>query len=155
MILPDINLLLYAYDAESPHHAKAAGWLEGCFGGEETVGLLPVVLFGFVRLATSPRVYHRPMTPALAAGCVRMWLTQPNARLLEPGPGHPERVFGILEKLGTGGNLLTDAQLAAAALENNAVVHSADTDFLRFEGIRWFNPLTGAGTPAVRRTRKP
>lgn len=154
MIIPDINLLLYAYDAESPVQAKAAAWLEGCFAGEEIVGLLPVVLFGFVRIGTNPRVYRTPMTPAQAAEHVRLWLAQPNARVLEPGPGYLDRVLKLLVTLETGGNWVTDAQLAAAAMENDAVLHSADTDFLRFEGLRWFNPLSSVETRQNPRRRK-
>lgn len=146
MILPDINLLLYAYDAASPFHTKAAGWWQECLSGSEPVGLPPVVVFGFVRLATNARVFTDPMTPTEAAQHVRSWLAQPVVRVLDAQADSIEAVLTVLEKLGTAGNLVTDAQIAALALEYDAELHTNDTDFLRFEGLRWFNPLTGAAS---------
>ena len=155
MIIPDINLLLYAYDAASPFHAKAAAWWQECLSGAESVGLPLVVVFGFVRVGTNARAFQHPFTPAEAAGHVRNWLRQPGARLLESGPDHVERVLGSVESLGTAGNLVTDAQLAAIAIEYDAVLHTADADFVRFPGLRWLNPLTGAGSRSLRRGRQP
>jgi hypothetical protein len=86
------------------------------------------------------------MTPSEAAGHVRSWLAQPVVQVLEPRAdhlGHLERVLTLLESLGTAGNLVTDAQIAALVLESDAVLHTADTDFLRFAALRWLNPLTG------------
>jgi toxin-antitoxin system PIN domain toxin len=151
MILPDINLLLYAYDAGSPFHAKASAWWERCLSGSESVGLLPVVLFGFVRIATHVRVFQHPMTPSEASGHVRSWLAQPPAEILNPGPNHIERVLSLLEGLGTAGNLVTDAQIAAATLDHDAVLHTADADFVRFSALRWHNPITGAGNTKSRK----
>ncbi|MBI5388723.1 MAG: PIN domain-containing protein [Verrucomicrobia bacterium] len=153
MIIPDINLLLYAYDAASSFHAKAAAWWQGCLSGTEPIGLLPVVAFGFVRIGTSTRAFQNPMTPSEAAGHVRSWLEQPPVELLEPHPGHVERVLKLLEDLGTAGNLVTDAQLAVAALDHDAVLHTTDTDFIRFGTLRWFNPVTGVGSASQRRTK--
>ena len=134
MLIPDINLLLYAYDAGSSFHPKAATWWETCLSGSESVGLLPCVLFGFVRIGTHARVFNHPMTAAEAAGHVRSWLAQPCAQVLESGPDSVGVVLQLLEDLGTGGNLATDAQIAAAALEHDAVLHTVDSDFLRFAG---------------------
>lgn len=153
MILPDINLLLYAYDADSPFHAKAAGWWQGCLSGTEPVGLLPVVVFGFVRVGTNVRVFQHPMSPSEAAGHVRAWLEQPPVEMLDPGAGHVERVLKLLETLGTAGNLVTDAQIAAAALDQDAILHTTDTDFIRFGTLRWFNPITGLGSAGQRRAK--
>lgn len=150
MIIPDINLLLYAYDAGSPFHAKAAGWWQGCLSGSEPVGLLPVVLFGFVRLGTNVRAFQHPMSPSEAAGHVRAWLGQPPVEVLDPGPGHVERVLKLLESLGAAGNLVTDAQIAATALDLDATLHTTDTDFIRFGTLRWSNPITGAGSASQR-----
>jgi toxin-antitoxin system PIN domain toxin len=111
--------------------------------GDELVGLPQVVVFGFVRLVTSRRVFEHPMTPAEAAGHVRSWLGQPVVQVLEGGPGHIERVLGLLESVGAAGNLVTDAQIAALAFDSDAVLHTGDADFLRFDGVRWINPLTG------------
>lgn len=154
MIIPDINLLLYTYDSASPFHASAAAWWQSSLSGDETVGLLPVVVFGFVRIATHVRVFRDPMTVSEAAGHVRSWLQQPSVQVLDTGPDPVRPVLELLETLGTGGNLVGDAQMAAAALHHDAVLHTADTDFARFPGLRWFNPLTGTRGPALRR-RKP
>ncbi len=143
LIVPDVNLLLYAYDADSRFHAAAAAWWRACLSGREPVGLPPVVVFGFVRIGTSARVFEQPMTPGEAAGHVRAWLAQPVVQVLEPRADHIERVLSLLESLGTAGNLVTDAQIAALVLESDAVLHTTDTDFLRFTALRWLNPLTG------------
>ena len=143
MIVPDVNLLLYAYDADSRFHAAAATWWRACLSGSEPVGLPPVVVFGFVRIGTSARVFEQPMTPGEAAGHVRAWLAQPVVQVLEAGADHIERVLSLLDSLGTAGNLVTDAQIAALVLESDAVLHTTDTDFLRFTALRWLNPLTG------------
>lgn len=151
MIVPDINLLLYAYDADSPFHAKAAAWWQGCLSGTQPVGLLPVVVFGFVRIGTNVRAFQHPMTPSEVAEHVRAWLEQPPVEMLDPGPDQVERVLKLLEGLGTAGNLVTDAQIAAATLDHDAVLHTSDADFVRFGGLRWFNPITGMGSSTQRR----
>ena len=152
MIVPDVNLLLYAYDSTSPFHTKAAAWWQGCLSGAEPVGLLPAVVFGFVRIGTNLRAFEHPMTPSEAAGHVRSWLAQPPVELLDPEAGYVERVLKSLENLGTAGNLVTDAQIALAALDHDAVVHTTDTDFMRFAGLRWVNPITGVRSSTPRRS---
>lgn len=152
MIIPDINLLLYAHDFNSPFHAKAVDWWQSCLGGTEPIGLPHVVTFGFIRIATNPRVFVSPMTTAEAAGHVRAWLGQPPVQVIVPGHDHLHQTLELLEALGTAGNLVSDAQIAALALYHGAVLHTADTDFIRFPGLRWFNPLTGTGSANLRRT---
>jgi hypothetical protein len=154
MIIPDANLLLYAYDSESPFHAKAASWWTGCLSGDEPIGLPQASVFGFLRIGTNPRAFQHPLSAAEAVGHVRSWLAQACVQVLEPGISHLEQVLRLLESLGTAGNLVTDAQLAALALEYEAVLHTTDTDFLRFPGLRWFNPLSGVGSRSLRRSRK-
>lgn len=153
MIIPDINLLVYAYDSSSPFHTGAVAWWEACLSGSEPVGLLHVVTFGFVRIATHPRVFVNPMSPTEATSHVRSWLARPQAEVLSPGPDHLERTFKLLEALGTAGNLVTDAQMAALAMEHDAVIHTADADFTRFPGLHWFNPLTATGSTRSRRRK--
>ena len=141
MIVPDANLLLYAYDAESPFHRKAARWWSELLSDIEPVGLCPVVVFAFLRLATHAKVFERPMTVTEASRHIASWLARPNVRLLVSGPGHVESVCRLVAKAGAAGNLVTDAQIAALALEYGATVHTADTDFSRFAGVRAENPL--------------
>ena len=155
MIIPDINLLLYAHDSGSPFHAKAAGWWQSCLSGTEPVGLLHVVAFGFVRIATNARAFLNPLTPAEAAGHVRSWLEQPQVQVLDPGPNHIRQVLKLLEGLGTAANLVSDAQMAALAMDHDAVLHTADMDLARFQGLRWFNPITATGSANLRRTKTP
>ena len=143
MIIPDVNLLIYAYDSESPYHAKAAAWWQKCLSESEPIGLPSVVIFAFMRITTHARVFQNPITLAKAADHVRSWLAQPCAQVLEPGANHEHHVLKLLEAIGTAANLVTDAQIAALAIEYDAVLHTADSDFLRFPGVRWFNPLTG------------
>ncbi len=152
MIVPDVNLLIYAYDEASPFHSAAAAWWEGCLSGNEAVGVPHVVLFGFIRLATHPRIMEEPLRVQEATEIVRSWIQQPVTRILIPGVDHPARVLSFLEKAGVAGNLTTDAQIAAHAQEHGAVVHTCDADFARFEGLRWLNPISGgAGRGRTRR----
>ena len=141
MIIPDVNLLIYAYDKQARLHAEAKRWWETQLSGRETVGLSWVTLLGFLRIITNPRVFENPVPVPKAIRYTRSWLERPNVQLLNPGVRHLEVFFGHLEKLGTAGNLTTDAYLAALAQEYQAVLHTADFDFQRFAGLRWINPL--------------
>lgn len=141
MIIPDINLLLYAYDGHSRFRPEAAQWWAGLMNDTAPVGLTWAVILGFLRLATSPRVYQQPATVDQALGFVNSWLARPHVRLLQPGPGHREILFRFLSETGVAGNLTTDAHIAAIAVEFNAYLHSNDTDFRRFPGVRLINPL--------------
>lgn len=148
MIVPDVNLLPYSYDTNSPFHEASAAWWRACLSGTEPVGLLSLVVFAFVRIGTSARVFDHPMTPREAAGHVRSWLAQPAVQLVQPGSDHIDRVLGLLESLATGGNLVTDAQIAAFVLEHeDAVLHTTDADVLRFRDLPWQNPITGISNP--------
>lgn len=141
MIVPDVNLLVYAEIAAFPEHAAARLWWEQALSGPVDVGIVPPALFGFVRITTNPRVFDPPLAIDEALDRVNRWLAQPNARVLVPGPRHLDIAFELLRALGTAGNLTTDTQLAAFAIENGAILHSNDTDFGRFGGLHWVNPL--------------
>lgn len=141
MIVPDVNLLLYAHIEGYPHHARARAWWEDLLSGDTDVALAGPVVFGFIRIATNPRVFDPPMTVEFALGVVDGWLQRPNVRFLVPGPHHLDIAFRLLRECGTGSNLTTDAQIAAHAVEEQGDIHSADTDFARFRGVRWHNPL--------------
>jgi toxin-antitoxin system PIN domain toxin len=141
VIIADINLLLYAEIDAYPMHGAAKRWWEAVLNGERRVGLPPVCIFGFLRIATNRRVFAEPLAIDDALGRVRRWLEQPNVTCLTPSDAHMEIAFSLLSRLGTGGNLTTDVQIAAHGLEHQAEVYSNDGDFGRFEGLRWVNPL--------------
>ena len=141
MKLLDLNLLLYAVNADSVHHSSAKRWLESALADDEPVAFPWVVLLGFLRIATHRRILPRPLTVAEAMSVVDGWLTQPGARPLSPGDEHWRILNSLLAESGTAGNLTTDAHLAALAIENGATLYSTDADFQRFHRLRWINPL--------------
>ena len=141
MKLPDVNLLLYAYDSNSSHHRAAASWLEDILSGVETVALSWSVLLAFLRLSTSRRIMHNPMGIQEALDVVVSWLEQPCTTVVHPTPRHVAVLGDLLIPLGTGGNLTSDAHLAALAIEHGADLYSSDWDFARFKGLSWVNPL--------------
>ncbi len=150
MIIPDVNLLLYAYDTSAPEHARASAWWQECLSGTESIGLLAVVAFGFIRISTHHRVYRHPLTAREAVGLVRSWRERTCVDWLEMQPNHCEACLRLIEQQGVAGNLVTDLQIAAMTIAHHAVLHSNDTDFLRFDGLRWFNPLSINGSSARR-----
>lgn len=143
MIIPDVNLLIHAYNAGSPVHDRARAWWEETLSDPAPVGLAWAAALGFVRIATHPKILAHPLTPDVACARVESWLAQPQVMLLHPGERHASLLFGLLRALGTAGNLTTDAYLAALAIEHQAELHSTDADFARFPGLAWRNPLHG------------
>lgn len=141
MIIADLNLLVYAVNEDSPDHERAKGWLEDCLSGHETVGLAWVVVLGFLRITTHPRVLPRPLRTEQALAVVDDWIAQPVVRLLEPTDRHWPLLRELLAELGAAGSLTTDVHLAALAIEHGALLCSADRDFGRFRNLRWSNPL--------------
>lgn len=141
MIIPDINLLVYAHNDQAPGHAMARAWWEATLNGRIPVGLPWISISGFIRLMTHPRVLAQPLDIHQAISHVRSWLAQPPVRILHPGSKFESLFLDYLAQLGSGGNLTTDAQLAALAVEHQAELHSGDADFSRFPGLRWINPL--------------
>lgn len=140
MLVPDVNVLLYAYNIESSRHAAMKTWWERTLCGPRPVGLAWHTILGFIRISTNPRFAASPWTPAEAVREVRGWLNVPVAEILTPGDRHAEILFGLLEEIGVAGNLTSDAHLAALAIEYQAELVSTDSDFSRFRGLRWFNP---------------
>ena len=147
MIVPDVNLVLYAYNEDAPFHAAAKTWWERCLSEDEPIGLAWAVILGFVRLMSNRRVLARPLPAAEAVRHCGSWLAQPNARIILPGSTHMDILAGLLGGP-VGPNLVTDAHLAALAIEHQAELHSNDSDFARFPGLRWRNPVaSGGGRP--------
>jgi len=139
--LPDVNLLVYAVDDSSRHHARVRPWLEQTLSGTEEVGFAWMVLLGFLRISTNPVAFGEALSPDRAFEFIDSWLGSPAATVVHPSEGHANRLRDLLRPLGTAGNLTTDAHLAALAIEHGGEVCSSDNDFARFEGLRWFNPL--------------
>jgi uncharacterized protein len=141
MILPDVNVLIYAYDESSRHHQMARQWWEDQLNGLRLVGLSWMVILGFIRLLTNPRIFQNPYSPAEVLEIVRVWLEVPHVRIIHPSDRHFEGLGRLIDSIGTAGNLTTDAHLAALAIERGFVLQSTDADFARFPGLRWENPL--------------
>lgn len=143
MIILDANILLYAHDGTSPHHAQAREWVERVFSGAEPVGLPWQTVAAFLRVATNPRLPGERYTVEEAAVLIDGWFGRPRVRLLAPGENH----WPLLRQMIVGGQargpLITDAQLAALTIEHGGVLHTTDRDFARFPGLRWTNPLVG------------
>ena len=141
MIIVDANLLLYAYDPDSPHHTASREWLEHALSGSVPVRFAWMTIWAFVRIATNPRVFIRPLSTAEAHATVTAWLQQPNTALIEPGERHLD-ILGTLMRDGqAAGPLVMDAALAAIAIEHGATLCSADRDFTRFASLDWQNPI--------------
>lgn len=141
MKLPDVNVLIHAVDGGSPRHRPARTWLETVLSGDETVAFAWVALLGFVRLSTRAVVFASPLTTDTALDVVDGWLARPNAVVVHPTTRHGAVLRELLGPLGAGGNLATDAHLAALAIEHGAELCSSDADFSRFPGLRWTDPL--------------
>jgi uncharacterized protein len=143
VIVVDANLLIYAVNADSPDHKQAKAWLEAAVSGTETVGLPWIVLLAFLRLTTRPSVFQKPLRMDAAFDLIEAWLRQPSVTVPEPTKRHMQTMRDLMGPLGTGGNLTSDAYLAALAIEHGAELCSTDNDFGRFRRLRWRNPLAG------------
>ena len=141
MKIPDANLLIYALDETSSRHAAARKWLDATLSASEDVGLAWIVLLAVLRLTTKAAVFANPLGPEEAFDVIDGWLAQPCATVVQPTTRHPALLRGLLTPLGTGGNLTSDAHLAALAIEHGAVLCSCDADFSRFPGLNWQDPL--------------
>jgi toxin-antitoxin system PIN domain toxin len=141
MILPDLNLLLYAYNSHVPQHEVAREWWETTLNGSELVGMPYEVVYGFIRIATNRRLGAAAVPLAVARSVVEEWLSLPQVRMLTPGARHFARVMDLMTAAMASGSLLSDAVLAAYAIESRACLFTNDTDFARFPGLNWKNPL--------------
>lgn len=149
-MLVDANILVYAHDEASPQHARAHGWLESALNGTERVGIPWPSVLAFLRLMTNPRVAASPLTIREAWAHVTSWFASPGAWVPHPTSRHAEVLGRLLVDLDLSSRLVTDAHLAALALEHGLVVCSADSDFARFPGVRWHNPVAVPGRTGER-----
>ncbi len=141
MILVDANLLLYAEDSLSEGHESARNWWDEQLSGSAPVCLCWPVLNAFLRIGTNARLHQRPLTLREACDRVQSWLDQPCVRLIQPTEHHWSFLQTMLAEGTAVGNLVSDAHLAALAVEHNCVLQSTDSDFARFPGLKWVNPL--------------
>lgn len=141
MVLVDANLLLYATDSSAPHHERSLRWLEERLHGTVRLGLAWPSLLAFLRLATHPRAFPRPLDPEVAWEQVDSWLGAPTSWIPQPTSRHAEVLGDLVTRTNARGNLVPDAHLAAIAIEHGLVLCSADGDFARFPGLRFENPL--------------
>ncbi len=141
MILPDVNVLVYAHRRDAENHKQYRAWLEESVNAEESFGLADLVLSGFVRVVTHPRVFKAPSRLADALAFCEQLRTAENCVAVNPGPRHWE-IFGRLCRAADArGNLVPDAYLAALAIEAGCEWITTDRDFGRFPGLRWRHPL--------------
>ena len=143
MIVPDLDLLIYAYNDGSKFHQYAGVWWTELANGTEPIGVPWQVSNGFIRQISNPRVMNQPRTPTEATGVVAQWLSKKHIIALNPGPRYLEILEQFLTGTGATTRLVTDATIAALAMENGAEVHTNNArDFQRFPGLMWRNPLT-------------
>jgi toxin-antitoxin system PIN domain toxin len=140
MILPDVNVLVHAHNADSPVHVRALLWWDKCLSGSEGVGLAWAALLGLIRLTTNRRIVAAPLRVHEVTARISSWLDLPHVHLAQPSDTHFARLRAELERLGTAGNLTTDAHLAVLAMERGYVLYTTDADFARFPELRWVNP---------------
>jgi uncharacterized protein len=142
VILVDANLLIYAIDRDSHHHRKAHAWLEGILSDTTPIGLAWIVALAFLRITTRATMVHNPLPPERAIEYLDSWLALPHVALVCPGEQHWPILRNLLQASGTGGNLTSDAHLAALAIEQGYTIYSTDHDFRRFAGLTVVNPLS-------------
>jgi toxin-antitoxin system PIN domain toxin len=138
----DANILLYAYNADTPEHAASAAWLQRAVAGRDPLGIPLPVVWAFLRISTNARLWPDPLPAREAFRIIKELLALPGVVLLQAGARHLEILEQLVTKCKATGPLMTDAALAALALENGAALASTDRDFSRFDGLRRINPLT-------------
>jgi len=141
MIIIDVNLLIYATSPQVPEYPAARDWLAAVLSGSELVRLPWTTIHAFLRLSTNPMVSKTPLLPLRALEIIESLLHQPNVGVIEPGTGYWPILRRLVAETPARGNLVTDAHLAALAIEHDATIYSADRDFHRFRGVRVVNPL--------------
>jgi uncharacterized protein len=145
MMLVDANLLLYAVNSAAVQHNAARRWVDGTLSGTEEVGFAWPVILAFLRIATHPGLFPRPLSASAATSKMDAWLAQPVAQVLDPGAEHWTHLAELLRQAQCTGNLIQDAHLAALAIERGATLCSTDADFSRFPALKWLNPLKSEG----------
>lgn len=142
MILPDVNVLVYAFRREAADHERYAAWLSHLVAGSEELALHDLPLTGFVRIVSNPRIFEQPAPTDSALSFVRRLITARRARWLSQGAVTWNRLAALAQgDPGVSGNLLPDAYLAAVSLAHGCRLATADRGFARFPGLDWFDPV--------------
>jgi toxin-antitoxin system PIN domain toxin len=142
VILPDVNVLLYAFRSDAEYHAEYRSWLEGVLDGEKAYAMSPQVLASVIRLATHPRIFARPDSLADALAFASVLLDQPHCQVIQPGPRHWGIFTALCRSANAYGNLAQDAWLAALAIESGCEWITNDRDYARFNGLQWRTALS-------------
>jgi len=145
MILPDVNVLIYAHREELPQHEAARAWLEDTVNDDGPYGLSGLVLSAFLRIVTNPRAFADPTPLELALAATERWRSRRNCVLVGPGARHWAIFARLCRTAGAKGNLAPDAYLAALAIESGCEWITTDRGFARYPGLRWRHPFDPAG----------
>lgn len=140
MILPDVNVLIYAFRSDSVDHERYRDWLESVVNGPQAYGVAPQVLAALVRVTSHPKIFARPSRLEEVFAFNRTLLSQPNATVVAPGERHWEIFEALCYQAEATGNLTQDAWFAALAIEAGCEWISTDRDYARFEGLAWRAP---------------
>lgn len=140
LILPDVNVLVRAFREDAPGHKGSRRWLERTVAGDAAFGLSDLVLSGFLRVVTHPRIFDPPTPIARALEFSEALRSRPNVVLLSPGRRHWKIFTRLCREAEASGNLIPDAYLAALAIESGSDWITTDTDFDRFPGLRSSRP---------------
>jgi hypothetical protein len=141
MILPDVNILVYAYRDDSPDHDRHRSWLNDLINGNEAYGVSDLVLSGVLRIVTNSRIFAKPTPLSDALAFAERIRSQPHCVVVTPGPRHWELFTSLCQAAGARGNLIPDAYLAALAIESGSEWITTDGDYARFPGLRWRHPF--------------
>lgn len=141
MVLSDVNVLVYAHRADAPNHAAYRHWLEDVINGDHAYGMADIILSGFLRIVTHPRIFDPPSELGVALAFANQVRNQPNCVPITPGPRHWNIFTSLCERAGVKGNLIPDAYLAALAIESGCEWITTDRDFSRFPELKWRHPL--------------
>ena len=141
MILTDINVLIYAHRRDAPDHTSYRNWLENIINSDQAYGYCDLVLSGFLRVVTHPRIFNPPSNLISALSFAETFRSQPNAVQISPGPRHWTIFTNLCESANAKGNLVPDAYLAALAIESGSEWITTDGDYARFPGLNWRRPF--------------
>src|SRR5581483_8815214 len=141
MLLPDINALIYAHREDAPEHDRYAEWLEGLAGGPAPFALSSVTLAGFLRIVTNSRIFQAPTPMKVALAFCHQLIALPTAVFIQPGERHWSIMVDLIERANVRGAMVSDAYLAALAIEHGCELVTTDGDFARFPSLRWRHPL--------------